>query len=59
MRPLLVYMHDTRLKFGKTFVRKQYNVLVFLIVSAKSVKVPVELSEDCDFDPNVANTEWI
>ena len=29
------------------FVRKLFNVLVFLIVSAKSKEVPIELSEDC------------
>ena len=27
--PFLVYMHGTRLTFGKPFVRKQYNVLIF------------------------------
>ena len=42
-----VYMRGTHLTFGKPFVRKQYNVLVFLIASAKSMKVPIELSEDC------------
>ena len=42
-----VYMHCTRLTFGKSFVRKQYNVLVFVIVFAKSIEVPIELSEDC------------
>ena len=40
-------MHGTCLTFGKPFVRKQYKVLVFLIVSAESVEVPIELSEDC------------
>ena len=34
----LVYMRGTRL---------QYNVVVSLIVSAKSVEVLIELSEDC------------
>ena len=46
----LVYMHGTRLTVGKPFVRKQYNVLVCLIVSVRSMEVPVELSYDyyCD-----------
>ena len=50
-------MHDKRLTFGKLFVRKQYNVLVFLIISAKSVEVPTELSEDCycDLSVQIAN----
>ena len=30
MIPFLVYMHHTRLTFGKPFVRKQYNVLAFV-----------------------------
>ena len=47
MTPFLVYIHNAHLTFGKPFVRKQYNVLVFFIVSAKSVEVPIELSEDC------------
>ena len=46
-------MHGTRLTFGKPFARKQYNVLVFLIVSAKSMEVPIELSENCYCDPSV------
>ena len=46
MIPSLVYMHGTRLTFGKPFVRKQYNVLIFLIVSAKRMEVLIELSED-------------
>ena len=48
-------MHGTRLTFRKAFVRKQYilNVLVFSIVSAKSVEVPIELSEDCYCDLSV------
>ena len=29
MTLFLVYMHGTRLTFGKPFVRKQYNVLLF------------------------------
>ena len=33
--PFLVYMHGTWLAFGKPSVRKQYNVLVFLINFAK------------------------
>ena len=47
MTPFLVYMQGMHLTFGKPFLRKQYNVLVFLTVSAKSVEVPTELSEDC------------
>ena len=43
-------MHGTRLTFGKVFLRKQYNVLVFSIVFAKSVEVPIELSDDCYCD---------
>ena len=46
-------MDATRLTFGKPFVKKQYNVLVFLIVSARGVEVPVGLSEDCYFDLSV------
>ena len=42
-------MDGTRLMFGKSFVRKQYTSWYFgiFIVSAKSVEVPRELSEDC------------
>ena len=57
MTPFLVHMHGLSLTFGKPFVRKQYNVLVFLIDSAKSVKVPIELSEDCRYNLKCANTE--
>ena len=46
-------MHGTGLSFGKPFVRKQYNVSVFLIVPTKSVEVPTELSEDCYSDLSV------
>ena len=46
--PFLVYMHGTHLTFGK-----QYNVLVFFIVSTKSVEVPIGLSEYCYCDINV------
>ena len=42
MTPFLVYMHGKSLTFGKPFVRKQYNVLIFLIVSVKSIEVPIE-----------------
>ena len=38
------------LAIEKLFVRKQHNVLVFLIVSAKSMEVPIQLSEDCYCD---------
>ena len=51
--PFLVHMHRTLLKFGKPFVRKQYGVLVFFIVSTTSVEVPIELSEACYFDLRV------
>ena len=44
-------MHGTRSTFGKPFVRKQYNGLVFLIASA--MEVPIELSEDCYCDLSV------
>ena len=47
MTPFLVYIHGTHLTFGKTFLRKQYNVLVSLTVSVKGVEVATELSEDC------------
>ena len=30
--PFVVYMHDTHLTFGKLFVRKQDNVLVFILL---------------------------
>ena len=43
----LVYMPGTHLTFEKPFVKKQDNALVFLFVSAKSVKAPIELSDDC------------
>ena len=45
MMPFLVYMYCTCLTFEKPFLRKQDNVLIFLIISAKSVEVPVELSK--------------
>ena len=51
--PSLAYMHGTRLTFGKSSVRKQYNVLVFLVASAKCVEVPIEISEDCYCDLSV------
>ena len=51
--PSLVYMHGTRLTFGKPFVRKQCNVLVYFIVSVKSAEVLIELSQDCYCDLNV------
>ena len=47
MTPFLVYMHGTHLTCGKPFVRKQYKVWVFLIVSAESVEVTIEFLEDC------------
>ena len=47
MTHFLVWMHGTGLTFGKPFVRKQYKVVVFLIVSAKSMEVQIELSEGC------------
>ena len=47
MEPFLAYMYGTHLIIGKPFVRKQYNVLIFLTVSAKSMEVLIELSEDC------------
>ena len=50
---LLVYVHGTRLTFGKPVARKPYNILVFVIVSVKSVKMPIELSEDCYCDLSV------
>ena len=37
----------------KTFCQETYNVLAFLIDSAKSVEVPIELSEDCYCNLNV------
>ena len=45
--PAEVYMHCTRLTFGKPFVRKQFNVLVFVISSTKNVEMLIELQEDC------------
>ena len=40
-------MHGRHLTFGKLFVRKQYNILIFfLIISVKSLEVLIELSED-------------
>ena len=51
--PFPVYTLGTCLAFGKSFVRKQYNISVFLIVCAKSVEVPIELSEDCYCDQSV------
>ena len=53
MMPFLVYMHGTRLTIGKPFIRKQYNALVFLVVSATIVEVPIEQSEDCYCDLSV------
>ena len=46
MTPFLLYMHGTHLTFGKLLVRKRKNILVVLIVSAKSVEVPIELSDN-------------
>ena len=46
MTAFLVYMHGPCLTFRKPSVRKQYDVLVFFIVFAKSVEVR-QLSEDC------------
>ena len=46
-------MHGTCLTFGKPFVKKQYNVLIFLIDSAKYMEVPIELSEDCYYNLSV------
>ena len=57
--PFLVHMHGTRLTFGKLFARKLCNVSVFFIISAKSVKVPIELSEDCYSDLKCTNTDWM
>ena len=51
--PFLVYMHGSGLTFGSPFVRKQYNVLVSLIISAKSLEVPIELSDYCCCDLSV------
>ena len=53
MMPFLVYIHGTPLTFGKPFFRKQYNVLVFFIASAKSVEMPIELSENCYYNLSV------
>ena len=55
--PFLVYIHGTRLTFGKPFVGKQCNVLVFLIVVTKGVEVPIKLSEDyyCDLSVPMPN----
>ena len=44
--PFLVYMHGTRLTFGKPLSENNVTSRYFLIVSAKSVEVPIELSED-------------
>ena len=41
---------ELNLTLGKPFVKKQYNVFVFSFVSAKSVEVPTELSENCCCD---------
>ena len=46
-------MHGTGVTFGKPFVRKQYNVLAFLILLAKNVEVLTELSDDCYCDLSV------
>ena len=40
-------MHGTRFIFEKPFVMKQHNVLIFLIVSAKGLELPIELSDCC------------
>ena len=55
--PFLVYMHGTCLPIGKPFIRKQYDVLVFLINCAKSMEVPIELAEDyyCDLSVPIPN----
>ena len=53
MTPFLVHMHGMCLTFGKLFVRKQYNVLVFLIVFVKTMGVQIELSEDCYYNLRV------
>ena len=39
-----VYMHGTHLTFGKLVRKQLYSILVFFIVSAKSVEVAIELS---------------
>ena len=61
MMPFLVYMHGRHLTFGKLFVRKQYNILIFLIVSVKSVEVPIELSEDycCSLSVPIPNGQTL
>ena len=45
--PFLVYVHGTRLTFGKPFSENNITSWYFLIVAAKSVEIPIELSEDC------------
>ena len=57
MTPFLVYMHGMYLTFGKPFVRKEYNILVFLILSTKTMEVSIELSEDyyCDLNVPIPN----
>ena len=45
MTPFLVHMPGTCLTFGNHLSGN--NILVFLINCAKSVKVSIELSEDC------------
>ena len=47
LAPFLVYIHGTCLTFGKPFVRKQLTSQYYSIVSAKSVELPIKLSEDC------------
>ena len=57
MTPFPVYMHGRHLTFGKPCARKQDKVLAFLIVSAKNMEVPIELSEDycCDLSVPIPN----
>ena len=47
LRPFSVCMYGTCLKFEKPFVRHHIISRYCLIDSAKSVEVPIELSEDC------------
>ena len=61
MMPFLVYMHRRHLTFGKLFVRKQYNILIFLVLSAESVEVSIELSDDyyCNLSVPIPNEQTL
>ena len=47
MTLFLVYMHGTGLNLENLLLENNITPWYFLIVSAKNVEVPIELSEDC------------